>query len=277
MSIVDVHAHCFASDSFSDEFIRQASVARGAPVDLVTRYEKYWATAPADTKTIVFGGKARCSGVWVDDVQVRDLVASDPDRLHGFLSVDLTQRGWEEELRYGHEELGLRGVKLMPMYAGFFPNDRAYDDFWSYVSARGLPVILHTGTTFVRQAPLACTRPLFLDDVAIRFPEARIWMAHLGHPYEYETIVIIRKHPHVYADVSALYYRPWQLFHSLMLVQDYGVWNKLFFGTDFPFTTVNDTVNGLRELCKVRVDRFQICEERIEELIHRDALKILGL
>jgi uncharacterized protein len=138
-------------------------------------------------------------------------------------------------------------------------------------------VILHTGTTFVRQAPLACTRPLFLDDVAIRFPEARIWMAHLGHPYEYETIVIIRKHPHVYADVSALYYRPWQLFHSLMLVQDYGVWNKLFFGTDFPFTTVNDTVNGLRELCKVRVDRFQICEERIEELIHRDALKILGL
>ena len=28
-------------------------------------------------------------------------------------------------------------------------------------------------------------------------------MAHLGHPYEGECVVVIRKHPNVYADVSA--------------------------------------------------------------------------
>lgn len=53
-------------------------------------------------------------------------------------------------------------------------------------------------------------------------------MAHLGHPYENETVVTICKHPNVYADISALYYRPLQLYFSLMLVQEYGVWHKLF-------------------------------------------------
>jgi len=258
MPIIDVHAHCFLEDSFTLDFIEQASIARGGPVDLVTDYGKYWATAPEGTRTIVWGGKARRSGVWVDDVHVRDLVAAHKGRMIGFLSVDLSQPGWREELRHGHEVLGLRGVKLLPMYAGFYPNDRAYDDFWEYVGAKELPVILHAGTTFVRQAPLDCTRPMHIDDVAIRFPKVKIWMAHLGHPYESETIVIIRKHPNVYADVSALFYRPWQLFQSLMLVQEYGVWPKLLFGTDFPFTTVDDSVAGLRDVGKIRVDRFQL-------------------
>jgi len=182
-----------------------------------------------------------------------------------------------DELLAGHENYGLRGVKLMPMYADFFPNDRKFDEFWRYVSRHQLPVVLHTGTTFISQAPLACTLPILIDDVAIRFPEARIWMAHLGHPYEGETVAVIRKHANVYSDISALVYRPWQLFHSLMLVQEYGVWDKLLFGTDFPFTTANETLSGLRSLCEIRIDRFQIPSDRIEELIQRDALALLGL
>ena len=73
-------------------------------------------------------------------------------------------------------------------------------------------------------------------------------MAHLGHPYEGETVAVIRKHPNVYADISGLHYRPFQFYHSLMLVQEYGVWNKLLFGTDYPVTTVDDTLRDLRGL-----------------------------
>ena len=60
--------------------------------------------------------------------------------------------------------------------------------------------------------------------------------------------MVIRKHPNLYADVSALHYRPFQLYHSLMLVQEYGVWGKLLFGTDFPITNVDESVQGLRRL-----------------------------
>ena len=108
-------------------------------------YDEYRAQSPADVRTIVFGGKARLSGLWVDDEYVADYVAAHPDRLIGFLSVDPTQTGWEEELRDGHEELGLRGIKLLPMYAGFRPDDERLDPLWSYAEARELPVLLHTG------------------------------------------------------------------------------------------------------------------------------------
>ena len=279
--IIDVHSHTWAYPAhFGDGFRRQAARARaGVEVDLTVKYEHYRAHCPPDTKTIVFGGKARLSDQWVDDRYVADYVGKHPDTLIGFLCLDPTQDGWEREMRQGHEELGLRGIKLLPMYAGFRPDDPRLDPMWRYASQNRLPVLLHTGTTFVAQAPLECTLPRHVDPVAIRFPDVKIIMAHLGHPYEGECVAVFRKHPNVYADISALHYRPFQLFHSLMLVQEYGVWNKVLFGTDYPFTTVNETIDGLRRLNDMtqgtKLPRLD--ERQIEQLIHRPSLALLGL
>lgn len=279
--IIDVHSHVWEYPRhFGDGFRRQAIRARaGVEVDLTVRYEDYRAACPPDTKTIVFGGKARLSDQWVDDRYVADYVAKHPDTLIGFLCVDPTQEGWEREMREGHESLGLRGIKLLPMYAGFRPDDERLDPLWRYATQKRIPVLLHTGTTFVAQAPLECTLPRHVDAVAIRFPDVKIIMAHLGHPYEGECVATFRKHPNVYADVSALYYRPFQLYQSLMLVQEYGVWDKVLFGTDYPFTTVDDSVAGIRGLNDMlegtRLPRLKT--EEIEAMIHRDSLAILGL
>lgn len=279
--IVDVHSHAWEYPAhFSDDFRRQARRAKaGVEMDLAVRYGDYRRLAPDDTRTIVFGGKARLSGLWVDDRYVGNYVAADPARLIGFLSVDPTQPGWEDELRFGHQELKLRGIKLLPMYAGFCPDEPRVDPLWEYATQHRLPVLLHTGTTFVAQAPLACTLPRHLDRVATRFPEVRIIMAHLGHPYEGEAIVTARKHPHVYCDISALHYRPFQFYQSLMLVQEYGVWDKILFGTDYPFTSVNATVEGLRAINDMLAGTAlpRISREAIESMIYRDSLLLLGL
>lgn len=279
--MIDVHSHFWRfPEDFGADFIRQAQRARGGqPVDLRVRYEDYAATAPPDTRTIVFGGKARLSGLWVDDRHVADYVAAQPERLIGFLSVDPTQDGWEGELRDGHQSLGLRGVKLLPMYAGFSPDDPRLDPLWRYAEKYMLPVLLHAGTTFIAQAPLAFTLPRLIEPVAVKFPGVKIILAHLGHPYEGECLAVIRKHENVFADISALHYRPFQLYHSLMLAQEYGVWPKLLLGTDYPFTTVNATLAGLRSLNDMlegtklpRLDPSQI-----EAMIQRDTLALLGL
>lgn len=279
--IVDVHSHAWSfPEHFSDDFRQQARRAKaGADVDLSVRFEDYAALASEAVTTIVFGGKARLSGLWVDDQYVVDYVRAHPERLIGFLSLDPTQPGWEDELRYGHQELHLRGIKLMPMYAGFRPDEPRLDALWGYAERHQLPVLLHTGTTFVSQAPLECTLPRHLDPVAARFPEVRIIMAHLGHPYEGECVVTARKHPHVYADISALHYRPFQLYHSLMLVQEYGIWDKVLFGTDYPFTNVDATLAGLRGLNDLVLGTGlpRLNEEAIERMIYRDALPLLGL
>jgi predicted TIM-barrel fold metal-dependent hydrolase len=281
MPIIDVHSHVWRyPDHFNDDFRQQARRARaGVEVDLTVRYEDYAAHSLPDVRTIVFGGKARLSGVWVDDRYVAQCVTQHPDKLIGFLSVDPTQVGWERELRDGREALGLRGIKLLSMYAGFRPDDERLDPLWKYATQHRLPVLLHTGTTFVAQAPLECTLPRHLDRVAARFPEVKLILAHLGHPYEGECVAVIRKHPNAYADISALHYRPFQFYHSLMLVQEYGVWDKLLFGTDYPFTNVNATLDGLRSLNDMvegtSLPRLDM--EAIERMIHRDSLRLLGL
>jgi hypothetical protein len=276
--VVDVHSHYFRDpDHFSPEFVAQAK--RGRNIDLTVRWDEYAASARDAGKTIVFGGKARLSGLWVPDREVADYVREAPERLIGFLSLDPTQPGWQDELEEGHRNLRLKGIKLMPMYAGFFPNSRELDSLWDYATKHHLPVLLHTGTTFIRQAPLACTLPRLIDDLAIRFPHVKLIMAHLSHPYEGECVVTIRKHPNVYADCSALHYRPFQLYHSLMLLQEYGVWNKLLFGSDYPFTTVSASLEGMRNLNKMlegtNLPRLDM--EAMEQMFQRNTLDLLEI
>jgi predicted TIM-barrel fold metal-dependent hydrolase len=142
-----------------------------------------------------------------------------------------------------------------------------------------LPVLLHTGTTFIDRAPLDCTLPRLIDDVAIRFPRVKIIMAHLSHPYEGECVATIRKHPNVYADCSALYYRPFQLYHSLMLVQEYRSWGKLLFGSDYPFATVDASVAGMRNLNSMLEGTAlpRLDTEQLEKMFNRNSFELLEI
>jgi predicted TIM-barrel fold metal-dependent hydrolase len=278
--IVDVHSHYFRyPEHFSEDFKNEAMRARGFEVDLTVRWDEYHASALDAARSIVFGGKAKLSGQWVPDRDVANYVAAHPDKLIGFLCLDPTQPNWRDEMVEGHQDLKLRGIKLLPMYAGFSPNDPELDDMWRYAAKHGLPVLLHTGTTFISKAPLECTMPRLIDDVAMRFPDVKIVMAHLGHPWEGECVVTIRKHENVYADCSALHYRPWQLYNSLMLLQEYGVWRKLLFGSDYPFTTVSASLAGMRKLNDMlqgtALPRLDM--DQMEAMFQRDTLGLLGI
>ena len=277
--VVDVHSHFWRPDDFSEDFRNQARRARNGDIDLTVRWEDYIASVENFAKAIVFGGKARLSGVWVPDDAVAEYVSQHPDKLLGFLSLDPTQPGWQEELRRGHQDLRLKGVKLLPMYAGFRPNQPELNYLWEYAGQHNLPVLLHTGTTFIDRAPIECTLPRHLDDVAPRFPDVKIILAHLSHPYEGECVAVIRKHPNLFADCSALHYRPFQLYHSLMLVQEYGVWDKVLFGTDYPFTTVSASIAGIRNLNGMLEGTHlpRLSDSKIEAMLNRNSLKLLEI
>lgn len=261
-----------------DSFHAASGHSKADGVDFDTRWELYRQEAPSDTVSIVFGGKAKLSGLWADDEETARLAAKHPESVIGFMGLDPTQPGWQDEMRHGHQELGLRGIKVMPMYAGFDPSAPLCDPLWEYASANNLPVLSHTGTTFVAQANLDYARPGLFDSVARRYPDLRLVLAHLGHPYEGECLATIRKHPNVYADLSALHYRPFQLWHSLMLAQDYGVTHKILFGSDFPFTTVNASVEGLHRLLEVEITGLpRLSPDLVDGIIYRDSLRLLGL
>jgi predicted TIM-barrel fold metal-dependent hydrolase len=142
-----------------------------------------------------------------------------------------------------------------------------------------VPVLIHQGTTFCEQVSLELANPVLLQPLALQFPRLRMVIAHLGHPWIAETLVLIRKHRHWYSDISALYYRPWQFYNALVLAMEYGVLDRLLFGTDYPFTTPASTLEALRHVNDLvqGTGLPRIPSERIDAMIQRDTLGLLGL
>jgi predicted TIM-barrel fold metal-dependent hydrolase len=60
---------------------------------------------------------------------------------------------------------------------------------------------------------------------------------------------------------------------------EWKVLDKLLFGTDFPVTTVEETIAKLRAVNEIveGTKLPRVPDEAIEAIIHRDALGLLGL
>lgn len=276
----DVHTHAFLQEKhLAPETVRETDLSRGYPLDLTVTPEKYLAAMASVERAIVFGMKARLTGWWVPDEHIAEFVQRVGGKAVGFAGCDPTQPGHFEELRHGIEKLKLVGLKLGPVYAGFDPRGPEIEPVYRYCEENGLPILFHTGTTFNRAATLRHTRPWLWDEVAIRHPALRMVLAHVGHPWCDECLAVIRKHAHVYADISALWYRPWQFYNMLVAAQEYRVTHKLLFGTDYPITTPADSEKGLREVNRVTGGSGlpRVTEETIEGILARDAFALLGL
>jgi predicted TIM-barrel fold metal-dependent hydrolase len=114
----------------------------------------------------------------------------------------------------------------------------------------GLPIMWHQGTTFPTQARLKYANPLQLEDVAMDFPEIKMIVAHLGHPWEDDLIALIRKTPNMYTDISAVHYRPYRYWHTMIKALEYGIAHKILLASDFPSGTITNVINGLRNINK---------------------------
>jgi predicted TIM-barrel fold metal-dependent hydrolase len=276
----NIHTHAWDQAlHFEEQTIRETDLSRGYRLDLTVRPDGFMEEMAPFDRVIVFGLKARRTGYWVPDEYIADFVARCSHKLVGFASCDPTQPGYVEELEHAIEDLGLRGLKMGPIYAGFDPRDQRCRPVYKYCQEKGIPVIFHAGTTFNRDAPLEFGRPWLFDEVAIQYPELRIVLAHLGHPFYDECLAVVRKHPNMYADISALYYRPWQFYNMMILAQEYKVTHKLLFGTDYPFAQSAQSIEGLRNVNHIIGSSSlpQVSEEVIEGILERKALDLLGI
>ena len=201
-----------------------------------------------------------------------------PDRVIGFMGLDPHDPNVLDELDRCIE-LGLKGIKLGPIYQKFHPLDRRAYAIYARAQQLNLPILFHQGATYPRRAPLKYANPVLLEDIALDFPDLKLIIAHMGHPWFAEAIVTFRKQPNVYADISGLFYRPWQFYQAMSLCYEYGQLDKLLFGSDYPIATTAETLQGLRDVNKIveGTNLPRIPEDEIEKIIHRDTLRLLGL
>jgi uncharacterized protein len=277
--IVDCHTHMWRAEHWGEEITVESTRALGRAVDLNVNWEDHERAMQQVDKAIVFGLWARHVGLVVPNDYIAAYVATNARKLIGFASIDPNEIGYLDELHHAVEDLGLKGVKLGPIYQNYHPMDERVLPIYEYCERNHLPIIIHQGATFPRRAPLKFAFPIQLEEVALSYPDLVMVIAHLGHPWIAETVVLIRKHPNLYADLSALHYRPWQFYNAMMLALEYGVMDKILFGSDYPFTTPEATLQALYDINEIpgRSGLPEIPIEKVRMIIHRDTLALLKI
>lgn len=259
--IVDAHTHLFwYPDHLSDELVDEALAAKKVKLETsggrayaksLDRHsndalpDDHLAATSAADRVIVFGLRAPATGFHASNEVVAAYVNEHPDRLEGWASVDPNDTDCIEQFRHCVDDLGLRGLKVGPVYQHFDPRDPAFWALFAECERRDLPVMIHMGTTYPSRARLEYAKPLLLEQLIMAHPQLRMIIAHLGHPWEEDTIALIRKSPRVFADISALHFRPWRFWQALTTAAEYGVTHKLLLGSDFPNGTTADAIAGL--------------------------------
>ncbi|MDX6533227.1 MAG: uncharacterized protein QOF68_971, partial [Gaiellales bacterium] len=238
MTLTDCHTHIADPSHIGGDFAADLRRSWGEHSWTGVSYEEHWDAVRDLRAAVVLAFDAPACGFVVPNEYVAEYVAQHPEKLIGFASVDPGRPDAAERLDHAVHGLGLRGLKLGPIYQGFDPGSGPAMRLFRQAEELGLPVMIHQATTFIRNGPLEWARPILLDAVARACPDLVICAAHLGHPWCEELMVVIRKHPNMYADVSALHTRPLQLYFALRAAVEYRVTDKLLFGTDYPFSTV---------------------------------------
>lgn len=163
--------------------------------------------------------------------------------------------------------LGFRGVKLYPTYQHFHPNDARLYPLYAACQELGLPVMVHTGSSIFPGAKMKYGDPLFLDDVAVDFPELNLLIVHGGRGFWYDRAAFLTElHSNLYLEVSGL--PPKNLLKYFPTLPKIA--HKVIFGSDFPGNPgIKANMESIAEL--------PLSREAVDGILGGNAARILHL
>jgi predicted TIM-barrel fold metal-dependent hydrolase len=211
----------------------------------------------------------------VANEEIAAAAAANPDVLIPFASIDPArgEAGAREVKRLVNEH-GIRGFKFHPNLQAFFPNDRAAYPLYEAIAEAGVPALFHTGHSGIGAGlpggggiRLKYSNPMYVDDVAVDFPELKIVLAHPSFPWQDEAISIALHKPHVYIDLSGWspkYFPPQLVQYARTLLK-----RQVLFGSDYPMITPDRWLADFEQL--------GFDEETTALVLKENAARLLGL
>jgi uncharacterized protein len=165
---------------------------------------------------------------------VLDAARRHPDRLYAFATANpwYGDRAVEELSRA--LDNGARGIKLHPSLQGFLLCDELVNPLVELAEARNVPMFFHTGTP-------AFAQPAQLGELAMRFPNVKFIMGHMGSTdFKLEAVAVGAIAPNIYLDTS------W-IMPDLVLraVETVGP-DRVVFGSDSPLSTLQIELGARR-------------------------------
>lgn len=175
------------------------------------------------------------------------------------------------------KEGAVRAIKLYIGYRHFYPDDERCVPVYRLAIKYETPIIFHTGDCVSTMARLKFSHPLTIDDLAFRFPDLKIVMAHMGNPWLWDAAEVIYKNENVYADLSGLVtgldedykdeYRL-KLLDQLESAIYYCGADHIMFGTDYCLASHADSIDFFSKL--------KIKPEDMEKFFYKNAMRIYG-
>ncbi|MHB1127673.1 MAG: amidohydrolase family protein [Bacillota bacterium] len=171
------------------------------------------------------------------------------------------------ELETLYRQDGFRGLKLYPTYQWFYPNDPMLYRLYAKAEELQVPIMLHTGSSIFRGSKMKYGDPLFLDDVAVDFPDLPILLVHSGRGFWYDRAFFLAGlHKNIYMEISGL--PPQKLFTYFPEFPKNA--HKTIFGSDWP-----GMPHIKRNIAKIR--DLPLTEEAKTQILGGNAARILGL
>ena len=277
--VIDFHIHIGLREHFNPAILQLFGMSNPViqeqisefmkPQNIVSMLDNYGVSRAV----VLAEDSPKVTGV-VPNEFVAEFCSQYPERLIPFASVDPTgSTNPAKRLEQLVADLGMRGLKLYPSYQYFFPN--AYQEnpkmkklrkVYECAERLRLPVMFHTGTSVFPGARLKYSNPLFLDDLAVDFPDLKIIMAHGGRgPWFSTAFYLARIHPNVFIDVSGLPSK--NLLNYFPKLE--SISHKVLFGSDWPDTlNIGANIEAVKQLA--------ISDKAKSQILGDNAVKILG-
>lgn len=196
------------------------------------------------------------------------------DRAIGIGSVDPTQPGAAEALKLAVREWGLHGVKISPPYQGFHPHSDEAFAVYRAAADLGIFLMFHQASVFAPNGFLEFASPSLLDKVAREFRDTKLLLAHFGKPWMNETVELMMKNRNVYADISTLPIKSWQMYTGMRLAIEGHVTGRLVFGSDFPSFHPRDAVNDFLALSELNMP-LPIPRAVLEDIVYNRPFELV--
>lgn len=193
---------------------------------------------------------------------------SKSQRLIPFASINpYTCTSPAKELERLVRDLGFRGLKLYPTYQYFYPNEPMLYPLYAKAQELGIPISMHIGSSVFKGSRLKYGDPIFLDDVAVDFPELVVLQCHSGRPFWYQkSFSLARLHPNLYMEISGL--PPKKLLNYFPELD--RIANKVIYGSDWPgVPTIKENIEVIRGL--------RLSEDSKGKILGGNAAKLLDL
>jgi predicted TIM-barrel fold metal-dependent hydrolase len=212
--------------------------------------------------------------------KLSEYVGKHKEKMVGFALVEPTKDKTDvKNLAFITDKLGLKGTVLYCCRCGFHPAHSRAMRFYESAQELGVPVFFHNGEVLEREAVLEYAQPYLLDEVAREFGALKIVIGTMGIPFVEQTLSMVAKHENVYADLTIRPSNVWQVYNMVAAAHEYGVMDKLLFGSGFPFGNAGECIETLLGFNKLLADTNLPTVPRgsIRSIIERDTLEVLGI